>query len=132
MAFGQSTFSSRILDKSVATYYYGYYGVLFFGKSADINPSDPKSFLFQTCFYNNTPNPNYITQATSGTGIANFNVNKLLLQSAGFASGEKVYCVSCFGNRFILRNYYTDPQSGMIIFPGFSPYHSEVKSFILP
>lgn len=134
---GLATFSSRVLDNPPNKLYY-YNGVLFFGKNPNIDPSDTKSFLFESCFslqngYFQTGYyaSNYTTTNLS-TGIADFTVNKLFLQSAGFVSGETVYCVAYFGNQFIYYNYYIDPATGMIIFPGFSPNHSEVKSFVLP
>jgi hypothetical protein len=132
----QSTFSSRVLDNP-PNKIYAYDGVLFFGKTPNIDPTDTKTFLFESCFATQGYNAGqYYANAYTGTnlttGIADFTVNKLFLQSAGFISGEIVYCVAYFGNQFIYNNYYIDPQTGMIIFPGFSPYHSEVKSFILP
>jgi hypothetical protein len=130
----QTIFSSRVLDKPSNSYC----GVLFFGKSPNIDPADTKSFLFESCF---SLQPQYtqsgyyaqlFTQTNPSTGIADFTVNKLFLQSAGFISGETVYCVAYFGNQFISNDYYIDPATTMIIFPGFSPYHSEVRSFTLP
>ena len=128
---GQSTFSSRVLDNP-KNKFYNYYGVLFFGKSSNIDPADPKTFLFESCVAQGIPNPNYISQTDFSSGVANVNINKLFLQSAGFTSGETIYCVAYFGNQYIYNDYYIDPATAMIIFPGFSPNHSEVKSFILP
>jgi len=122
----QTIFSSRVLDTPPSNKLYDYYGVIFFGKNIKIDPTDPKSFLFQS------PNLSQVTRTDYSSGIANFTVNKLLLQSAGFISGETVYCVAYFGNQFVESGSYTDPQSGMQIFTNFSPNHSEVRSFILP
>jgi hypothetical protein len=134
---GQAIFSSRVLDNP-PNKVYPYYGVLFFGKSPNIDPADTKSFLFESCYsdqgyYAYQYYPRGFTPTNTSTGIADFTVNKLFLQSVGFISGETVYCVAYFGNsNSLYYNYYIDPATGMIIFPGFSPYHSEVKSFILP
>jgi hypothetical protein len=139
----QAKFSSRILDNRIPNMGYQYEGVLFFGKSPNIDPTDAKTFLFESCFNYGYFNDGYyykngtgydpsFTQSTNiNTGNANFTINKLFLQSVGFIPGETVYCVAYFGNHNIYYNYYIDPETGMIIFPGFSPYHSEVRTFIL-
>jgi hypothetical protein len=132
----QSTFSSRVLDNPLNKIYW-YDGVLFFGKTRNIDPAETKTFLFESCFSTNGYYAGQYyayayTTTNASTGIADFTVNKLFLQSAGFTSGETVYCVAYFGNQFIYYNYYIDPATTMIIFPGLSPNHSEVKSFILP
>ena len=133
----QATFSSRVLDNP-PNKIYSYYGVLFFGKTPNIDPVNTKSFLFESCYswsqnqFQNGYSASYFTRTNESTGIADFTVNKLFLQSAGFISGDTVYCVAYFGNQFIYNNYYIDPATTMIIFPGFSPYHSEVRSFLLP
>jgi len=131
-----ATFSSRVLDNP-PNKIYPYEGVLFFGKSPNIDPTDTKTFLFESCYtdqgyYANQYTASNLTGTNISTGIANFTVNKLFLQSAGFIPGETVYCVAYFGNYNIYNNYYIDPPTSMIIFPGLSPHHSEVKSFILP
>jgi hypothetical protein len=130
---GQATFSSRVLDNQ-QNKAYDYPGVLFFGKTPNIDPSDTKTFLYESSYSTDYGRfyPFAYTYTNQTTGIADFKINKLFLQSAGFVSGEKIYCVAYFGNQFIYNNYYFDPATGMIIFPGFSPNHSEVRSFILP
>jgi hypothetical protein len=116
----QTIFSSRVLDAEKS--YDTYYGAIYFGLRPDIDPTNAKTFLYFVG----------LGQADRSTGNHDFPVLLSDLKNAGFTSGQKVYCAAYFMNSANLSVYYTDPATGTIIFPGFSPYHSEVKSFLLP
>jgi hypothetical protein len=123
--YGQATYSSRVLDvpkKNV----YNYYGALFFSKQPDIDPTDTKTYLYTTSV------GDYLYQTDNITGICNFTFTTPTLKQSGFVAGETVYCVSYFGNEYVSSSRYYDYEHTQMIYPGFSPNHSEVKSFILP
>jgi len=130
---GQAVFTGRILD--VVKHYY--IGMLYLGLSPNIDPTDAKTFLYESCIQDDgTLNTSGFSYIEDTTGSTNFDLHRPLLKSLGFVSGQKIYAVAYFGNYsyayYNYYNYYFDPATGMIIFPGFGNNHSEVKSFILP
>jgi hypothetical protein len=122
---GRATFSSRVLDVP-KNKEFNYYGGIFFGAQPLIDPTDPITFLYSTTM------EDYLSQTDLTTGMCNFTINAATLKKTGFISGQTVYCLSFFGNRYLSENKYFDYENHLDIYPGFSPYHSEVKSFILP
>lgn len=123
--FGKTTLSSHVIDIPKNSVY-NYYGGLFFGVSPDIYPANPKTYLYATLKVSGVQQTDYVT------GVRDFVIIASELKKAGFKSGQTVYCVSYFGNRFLSYNSYFDYELGMTIYPGLSPHHSEVKNFILP
>ena len=89
------------------------------GKNPFINPLKPASYQF-------------------GTGIigldsletASATVTRSELLYSGFQSGETIYVAAYAATT--PSEPYMDTVAKKWIYTGFSPYHSEVKSFILP
>ena len=105
---------------------YNYFGTLYFSKSPNIDPLDPKTYTvtsFQIA---------ELSQTDYFTGTVSFGISKNALIQDGFKHGETIYCASFFGNDQILNNYYYDPLTQSKVYTGFSSHHSQVKSFILP
>jgi hypothetical protein len=100
------------------------YGAIFFGKNETIDPGDPTSSLYAIINYYDTKN--------DSSGVANFVVHRSDLLQSGFSENEIVYCCAF---AFAYNNNYdswVDANTGRYAYSGFSPHHSEVKSFILP
>ena len=74
---------------------------------------------------------NVTTNGLTSTISSNFEIVKEELLKAGFISGEKIYCVACSA-KGSYNEAQIDFETFRYAYPGFSPYHSEVKSFILP
>jgi len=104
------------------------YTSIYFGKSSQIDPLDPSSYIYST--------PNYPFDRSSlvdSSGYAVFKVLRSALLNSGFTSGENVFCCVYAGTQYsVYYDEWTDPLTGKEIQSGFSPHHSEVKSFILP
>ena len=69
------------------------------------------------------------------TGIADITVLRTDLQKAGFAPGDVIYCCAFASPEYLMYTTtaaWFDPRFDQNVYSGFSPYHSEVKSFILP
>jgi hypothetical protein len=115
---GATTLSSRILDQQ-NLYYPEYIGV-YFSTISNIDPIDGSTFLTTT----GLTNPNEFT------GMANMIILRSFLINAGFKPGQTIYCVAYCQGEFITQ--YRDMPTGMTIYTGLSPNHSEVKSFVLP
>jgi hypothetical protein len=118
---GVATFSSRsqFMYNGQAVF-----GAIFFGKNETIDPGDPTSSLYSII--------NYYDNKNDSSGVANFVVHRSDLLQSGFSENEIVYCCAF---AFAYNNNYdswVDANTGRDAYSGFSPHHSEVKSFILP
>lgn len=116
-------FSSR------SQFYYGQYSVMsriYFGKTKNFDPLDTKTFLYASDLI-------YNSDGVDTTGIANITIIRTDLVKAGFSSGDSIYCAAFASPMILLKNAtWYDPETDTNIYSGFSPHHSEVKSFILP
>jgi hypothetical protein len=119
---GAVTLSSRILDQFPGNFY-PCYSIVYFGANSQIDALDGSTFL-----YSAQPQSVY----TSFTGTADILVLRSALIDAGFRPGQTIYCVAYCSGRFIYSSEYEDMATGMAIYSGLSPNHSEVKSFVLP
>ena len=96
--------------------------IIFLSKSQIIDPSSASSFQYSEIFQNNN---------SDTSGIDNVILYRTALLQSGFSSGDSIYCV-VYSGTYRSINSWIDPTSGKTIYSGFSPHHSEVKSFILP
>ncbi len=99
----------------------GYEGMLqwciFFSNTDQIDPNNPNSYLFQTIFQ---------------SAEYNISIYKNTFHTLGFKTDDKVYCVAYALTYQCQYDYYLDLNSNKKIYTGFSPNHSEVRSFVLP
>jgi len=65
-------------------------------------------------------------------GAFTFDIYRDTLYKVGFKSGENVYAISVAGGDVCEYSFYMDVATGKPVYTGFSPIHSEVKSFVLP
>jgi len=100
------------------------FGAIFFGKNEHIDPGDPTSFLYSII--------NYPPNGNDSSGMANFEFHRSDLLQAGFSENETVYCCAFAFAYYYNYDSWIDAKTGRDAYSGFSPYHSEVKSFILP
>jgi hypothetical protein len=117
---GKAIISSKIFDHVPDKYGYEFC-LLYFGTNSKIDPLDGTTFL-----YLNNGRPNY------STGVADIGIERENLIDAGFRPGQTIYCVAYCGGQFSGNIGYIDMATGMDIFSGVSPNHSEVKTFVLP
>jgi hypothetical protein len=113
--------------------------LILFGKTENISPLDPSSYLFSI------DNPYYIDNNTAldANGYSFYIYREKLLNS-GFKSGDKIYCQAFVSNikewgwgytpssSEVLTPSYFDIATAKQIYTCFGDNHSEVKSFILP
>lgn len=120
---GHATLTLKILDAPANI---GRYvtSAIFFSKTDNISPSDGSTFLYSMITY--TESNGYYS-----TGDINFDVIRDDLLKAGFSLGDKIYCTA-FAGKNTIRTKYKDPETYRDVYTGFSPHHSEIKSFILP
>ena len=70
---------------------------------------------------------------SDSTGTANIIIPVNSLYASGFSSGVTIYCCAFATTDIVLSYaYWTDPETEQRLRVGWSPNHSEVKSFILP
>jgi len=96
---------------------------IFLSRSSAIDPKDPSTFTVMSRFTRIIYHGNY---------SADISFYRDSLYSAGFKPGDKIYCLA--GAMTMQNEYsnYFDIDKGKFIYTGFSPYYSDVKSFILP
>ena len=95
-------------------------GAIFFGPSENIDPSVPTSYSYYN-IHNNFPD---------SSGICNFTIHRSWFLQLGFTSGSTIYC--CAFAHVNNLDQWLDSKTNSYAYSGFSPHHSEVKSFILP
>lgn len=95
--------------------------IFFFGTGPGIDPATSASYLFSIVSY----------PYADTSGLTNASIHRSALLKAGFSSGATIYCSAYAFASYILNTWY-DPVTNKPIYSGFSPHHSEVKSFILP
>jgi len=109
-------FSSHSQNKwhgqQITTFFY-------FNKQGIIDPMNPNTFVYYTRDY----------YGTDTSGLTTITVLRSELLKAGFSAGDNINCVAFAGT---MISNWLDYNSGKTINSGFSPHHSEVKSFILP
>jgi len=96
--------------------------VLVFAKDKNLDPANASTYLLASSDYSNN-------QDTSGAH--NLTVLRSSLLNAGFHSNDSVYCCAFAGTLYSIFTW-TDPLTNRDIYSGLSPYHSEVRSFLLP
>lgn len=115
-----SRFSSRIID-SIQPYKMNSVSIrIFFGKSIFIESSNPYTYLYSEDIYSFDSNK-------SGS----VNISRDALLHSGFRSGDKIYAVA-YAAATRGSGGYRDSTSGNWINTGYSPFHSEIRNFILP
>ncbi len=103
----------------------GYSARVFFSSTKDIDPTDKRTYRMISMGLSKET----IFQGGSASADISF-LRSTLLQS-GFHPGDIVYCVG-YVQSYNLLGYYYDYALHTTPYVGYSPHHSEVKSFILP
>jgi hypothetical protein len=101
----------------------------YLGKTENIDPLDPNSFIYTTgpLDANRNSDPNSFL-----ADLYDLNLFRDSLYMLGFNSGEKIYIAAYVCTAPCRYIYFTDINTGKHIYTGFSPIHSEVRNFILP
>jgi hypothetical protein len=122
--FYSATFSSH--THALQNYNYYILTAMYFGKTKSIDPLDSKTFLYAS-------NLQYNSNGYDSTSIADITILRSDLLKAGFSSGDSIYCSAFAGTSSILSAAsWVDPETNKTVYSGFSPHHSEVRSFMLP
>lgn len=96
-------------------------GQIFLSKTNNISPLDPKTYLY-------TVYTNFSYPISTSSDLF---ISRKGLLDAGFSTDDKIFCV-LYAAQQSFREGYIDSSNDKYIYTGFSPFHSEVKSFILP
>jgi hypothetical protein len=125
---GAATFTGVVLENpSYGDIQYRFIA-MYLGKTDHIDPLDPNSF-----FYNTGPiDANGYSNPNVSADLYNFTLYRDSLYDMGFKSGDKIYAIAYVCNYTCRYVYYPDINTGKNIYTGFSPIHSDVKSFIVP
>ncbi len=120
--YGLTQFSCRIMD---APNHLGRFGAsvqIYFSDQDSISPAGVNSYRFAT--QQQTVDVN--------DGSVSFDIYRDSLLKHGFVSNSTIYCTAFANGYYTQEIFYTDKASGKEIFTGFSPLHSEIRSFVLP
>jgi hypothetical protein len=116
-----AVFSSRSEDVTNTTA-----TAIYFGKTKILDPINPKTFLYATDIH-------YNSDRVDSTGVADITILRSDLLKAGFLPGDSIYCSAFAGISNILNSTtWIDPETNKTVYSGFSPFHSQVRSFVLP
>jgi len=119
---GLAEFSSRILNAPNRSGHYSAAIRMYFSKTDSISSLDPDSFEFASS----------VLEVNSADGTVTYDLYRDSLEHHGFKTDSKIYCAAFASGENTYYQSYIEPASGKKIYTGFSPLHSEVKSFILP
>jgi hypothetical protein len=114
-------FTCRIMD-SLGKNQYGGYIKLFFSKTSSIVASDPQSYQYTLP----------LTGIDAESGISTVGIFRDSLLNNGFSQSDTIYCIAYYTGFYTKNEFYIDNATDKRIYTGLSPFHSEVRSFILP
>jgi hypothetical protein len=114
-----ATLTSRIIDKNQLLT--GYIK-LYFSKTSSIVASVPQSYQYSLP----------LSAIDAESGISTVAVFRDSLLNNGFSQSDTIYCIAYYTGFYTKNEFYIDNATGKRIYTGLSPFHSEVRSFVLP
>jgi hypothetical protein len=113
----QAIFSTQCEKRNVYVF-----AAIYFNTTEHIDPADPGSFLYFT----------FSSDYQDASGNFNITVYRSNLLKAGFTPDQTIYCSAFATTDPVIGASWYDPETNKTVYSGFSPNHSEVKSFVLP